>query len=164
MRTRSFTGPGYAVFWRRRGEDSTYSYSTVYVNDRFADGTNTTGAWLDQFTIVKPGAGPVITTHPVSQPLQFTDPLALEATVTGSGPLRIQWFRDDILISDKPASSPGTQTFSAPAAAYLPGAYHVEATDSEGRMGISDDAIVSVDGNPGSLANLAGAVGYPGGN
>lgn len=128
------------------------------------DGTNVTGAWLDQFTIVKPGAGPVITTQPVSQSLQFTDPLALEATVTASGPLRIQWFRDDVLISDIPASSPGTQTFSAPAAAYLPGAYHLEATDSEGRKSTSDDAIVSVDGNPGSLANLAGAVGYPSGN
>lgn len=128
------------------------------------DGTNVTGAWLDQFTIVKPGAGPVVTTHPVSQPLQFTDPLALDATITGSGPLRVQWFRDDVMISDTPAASPGTQTFSAPAAAYLPGAYHIEATDSDGRKGVSDDAIVSVDGNPGSLANLAGAVGLPGGN
>ncbi len=123
----------------------------------------TPAVWLDQFTVLGGGGGPVITSQLAGGNYSWGDTVTLSVTVTGTGPFDYRLFRDDVPtpLQEALGETATTYDFSLFADFAAPGAYWIEITDAAGRTTASDDAVISVDGDFGSLINLATAVGQP---
>jgi hypothetical protein len=123
----------------------------------------TPAAWLDQFTALGGSGGPVLVSQPVGGNYSFGDPVTLSVTVTGTGPFDYRLFRDDdpTPVQEALGQTATTFDFTLFADFSTPGAYWIEITDAASRTAASDDAVISVNGDFGSLINLATAVGQP---
>ncbi len=123
----------------------------------------TPAVWLDQFTVLGGGGGPVITSQPAGGNYSWGDTVTLSVAVTGTGPFDYRLFRDDAPTPLQEALDEiaTTYDFTVFADATTPGAYWIEITDAAARTAASDDAVISVDGDFGSRINLATTVGQP---
>ena len=122
----------------------------------------TPAAWLDQFTVLG-GGGPVIISQPEGGNYSLGNWFTLSVTVTGIGPFDYRLFRDDdpTPVQEVLGETATTYDFDVFADFSAVGAYWIEITDAAGRSVASDDALISVEGDFGSLINLAAAVGQP---
>jgi hypothetical protein len=123
----------------------------------------TPAAWLDQFTALGGSGGPVIVSQPQGGNYSSGDTIILSVTVTGTGPFDYRLFRDDdpTPVQEALGQTATTYDFTLFTDFSTPGAYWIEITDAASRTAASDDAVISVDGDFGSLINLATAVGQP---
>ncbi|MBE7501475.1 MAG: cadherin-like domain-containing protein [Verrucomicrobiales bacterium] len=123
----------------------------------------TPAAYLDEFVVQSGGGGPVIVTQPEGGDYFDGQQAMISVTVTGSGPFDYRLFKegDAAAVAEASAEPSLSYSFNLPLAVGAAGAYWITITDAAGRSVASDDAVISVDGLYGSLANLAAAVGQP---
>ncbi|HEY9173249.1 MAG TPA: Ig-like domain-containing protein, partial [Verrucomicrobiae bacterium] len=121
-------------------------------------GNPTAEAYLDEFQITGGGGNLAILSHPQGGNFNFGDTVSLSVSVTGVGPFTYRLFKDETLLQTVSGEPSSSHSFDLLLGAGSPGAYWIEVVDAANQTAASDDAVISVDGDFGSLINLATAV------
>ena len=160
--SRQLTAPGADSAWQKVQVDLPAGWhQLVWLNDWNGGGV-TAEAYLDQFNVVSQNSAPTFATQPAGADRSSGDSVDLIATVTGTPPYTYRLYREDNSLAGTVTDSPDPQViFSLNSLSFADaGAYYLEVMNADGST-FSDDAIVSVDGNYGTLSHVAEAVGQP---
>ncbi len=124
----------------------------------------TPAAYVDEFSLVSTGGGPVIVNQPQGGSYSDGDTATVAVTVTGTGPFDYRLFKDDgaTPVREALGETGTTYTFTVLVGPSTVGAYWIVVTDSSGRSATTDDAVVFSFNSPyPSTVNVAEAVGQP---
>ena len=93
----------------------------------------------------------MITVHPQGGSFTSGDTASLALTITGVGPFDYRLYHSGVLAQSILAQPASTHTFSVSVDPASAGSWWNEVTDASGRTAASDDALILVDGDWGSL-------------
>lgn len=161
--SREMTAPGADSTWQKVQVDLPAGWHQLgWVNAWNGVGI-TAEAYLDQFTVVGQNNRPTFATQPSGADRSSGESVDFMASVTGAPPFTYRLYREDNSVVATVTDSPDPQvTFTLNAVGFVDaGAYYLEVVNADGSA-LSDDAVISVDGDYGALSHVADAVGLPG--
>ncbi len=121
-------------------------------------GNPTAEAYLDEFQITGGGGSLAIISHPQGGHFNPGDTANLSISVSGLGPFEYRLHKDETLVQTVTDEASAGYTFPVWLDSSAPGAYWIEVVDAANQTAASDDAVISVAGDFGSLVNFATAV------